>query len=335
MNKALKIVGILVVALLVVVAAGVVYLRYTFPKVDAAPVISIEKTPALVERGEYLAHHVAVCIDCHSTRDFSRFSGPIVEGTFGKGGDVFDHSMGFPGTFYARNITSDKETGIGNWTDGEVYRAITTGVSQNGDPLFPVMPYKAYANMTTNDAYAIVSYIRTLNPIEHKVPKSEPDFPMNLIMRTIPSGNPTPTDERTLDDEMVKGKYLLTIAACTECHTPQEKGQPIEGKFLAGGFEFKFPNGAVVRSVNITPDKETGIGNWTEDAFVQRFKNYEAPEATAKQIDPDAFNTIMPWAMYAGMKEEDLRAIYKYMMTLEPISNKVERYTPPGAVAQK
>jgi mono/diheme cytochrome c family protein len=158
---------------------------------------------------------------------------------------------------------------------------------------------------------------------------------MNLIMRTIPSGSPTPTDERTLEDELVKGKYLMTIAACSECHTPQDKGKPIEGKFMAGGFEFQFPNGAVVRSVNITPDKETGIGNWTEDAFVQRFKTYEAPEATAAQVDPDAFNTVMPWAMYAGMTEEDLRALYKYMRTLEPIRNKVERYTPAGAVAKK
>jgi mono/diheme cytochrome c family protein len=335
MKKALKIVGYLVVAVAVVVAAGVVYLRYTFPKVDAAPVITIEKTPALVERGKYLANHVAVCIDCHSTRDWSRFSGPITPGTFGKGGDVFDHAMGFPGTFYARNITSDKETGIGAWTDGEIYRAITSGVNRNGEPLFPVMPYKGYANMTTTDAYAIVAYIRSLAPIRHAVPESKADFPMNLIMRTIPSGAPTPTDERTLEDEVVKGKYLLTVAGCTDCHTPQEKGAPIEGKHLAGGFEFRFPNGAIVRSTNITPDKQTGIGSWTEDAFVQRFKNYDATEAKAAKLGPDDFNTLMPWSMYAGMKEEDLRAIYKYLMSLEPNSNKVERYTAPAPSVQK
>lgn len=334
MKKALKIISILVVTLIIVAAAGVVYLRYTFPKVDAAPVIAIDKTPALVERGEYLANHVSVCIDCHSTRDWSRFSGPIAPGTEGKGGDVFDHSLGFPGTFYARNITPDKETGIGAWTDGEVYRAITTGVSRNGDPLFPVMPYKSYANLTTNDAYAIVAYIRSLSPIKNEIPESDPDFPMNLILRTIPSGAPTPTDERTLDDELVKGKYLFMIAACADCHTPQDKGAPIEGMYLAGGMEFKSPNGAILRSSNITPDKETGIGNWTEEAFVQRFKNYASPEATAAKLSPEDFNTIMPWAMYAGMKEEDLRSIYKYMMTLEPNNNKVVRYTPAGAVAK-
>ncbi|PVY43051.1 c-type cytochrome [Pontibacter virosus] len=335
MKKAFKIIGILLVSLVVIAAAGVLYLRYTFPKVDAAPAITINKTPELLKRGAYLANHVAVCIDCHSTRDFSKFAGPVIPGTEGKGGDVFDHSMGFPGVFYARNITSDTETGIGNWTDGEVYRAFTTGVSRNGDPLFPVMPYKSYASMTTNDAYAIVSYIRSLDPIKHKVPKSDPDFPMNLILRTIPSGSPTPTDERTLQDELVRGKYLLTIAACSECHTPQEKGAPIEGKYLAGGFEFKFPNGAVLRSANITPDKQTGIGSWTEEAFVQRFKNYESPEATADKLGPDDFNTIMPWAMYAGMEEADLKAIYKYLMSVEGNVNKVERFSPPTAVASK
>ncbi|MHC2993798.1 cytochrome C [Pontibacter sp. HJ8] len=335
MKKAFKILSYVVVGLVVAVAAGIVYFRYTFPKVDAAPAITIDKTPALVERGEYLAHHVAVCIDCHSTRDWSQFSGPVIAGTLGKGGDIFDQTMGFPGTFYARNITSDKETGIGNWTDGEIYRTITTGVSRNGEPLFPVMPYKSYAHMTTNDAYAIIAYIRTLAPIRHTVPESEADFPMNLILRTIPSGKATPTDERTLDDEVVKGKYLLTVAGCAECHTPQDKGTPIEGKFLAGGFEFQLPNGGMLRSANITPDKETGIGNWSEDAFVQRFKNYESLKATTNKVQPNDFNTIMPWTMYAGMTEEDLRAIYKYLKTIEPKNNQVEHYTAASATAKK
>ncbi|GAB3540607.1 hypothetical protein GCM10027443_38770 [Pontibacter brevis] len=322
MKKALRIAGYVMAALVAVAVAGIIYLQYAFPNVDAAPVITIEKTPALIERGEYIANHVAVCIDCHSTRDFSRFSGPPDPNTKGKGGDKFDHSLGFPGTFYARNITSDKETGIGTWTDGEVYRAITRGVSKDGSPLFPVMPYKSYSQMTTEDAYAVVAYIRTLAPIKHKVQASDPDFPVNLIMRTMPS-NDTPSllEKTALNDEVSKGEYLLTIAACNDCHTPQDK----EGMRLAGGMEFPTPDGGKLRSANITPDKETGIGNWTEEAFVQRFKMHENPATVA----PGGPNTIMPWSMYAGMKEEDLRAIYKYLMTVEPINNKMERFTPP------
>jgi mono/diheme cytochrome c family protein len=332
MKKALKVTGYVLVCLVAVVAGGILYLRYTFPKVDAAPAIVINKTPDLVKRGEYLANHVTVCIDCHSSRDWSRFSGPPVAGTFGKGGDKFDHSVGFPGTFYARNITSDKETGIGSWTDGEIYRAITAGVSKDGEPLFPVMPYKSYGQMNQEDLYAIISYVRTLAPIKHKVPASEPDFPMNLIMRTIPASMAM-APKQALSDSVALGKYLVTIAACAECHTPQDKGAPVEGKFLAGGFEFKSPNGAVVRSANLTPDKQTGIGNWTEDAFVNRFKMYTDPAMTSAKLNQDDFNSIMPWSMYGGMEEGDLRAIYKYLRTLKPNPNKVEKFTPPADAA--
>lgn len=329
MKKALKILGYMAVVIVAAVAAFVVYMQYAFPNVDAAPAISINKTPALIERGEYLANHVSVCIDCHSTRDFSKFAGPVVPGTEGKGGDKFDHSLGFPGTFYAKNITADKETGLGNWTDGEIYRAMTKGVSKNGEPLFPLMPYNSFNQMSRQDAYAIIAYIRTLKPIKHKVQDSDPDFPVNLLMRTMPlKEDANSVEETALGNEVLRGKYLLTIAACGDCHTPQEKGKPIESKHLAGGFEFQFPNGAVVRSANITPDKQTGIGTWTEDAFVQRFKAYANPAATQQKVDPNGMNTVMPWVMYSGMKEEDLRAIYKYLRTLEPNKNKIERFTP-------
>ncbi|MFD2514387.1 cytochrome c [Pontibacter locisalis] len=328
MKKALKIVGYIAVAIVAIAAAGILYMQYAFPNVDAAPAITITKAPALVERGEYLANHVAICIDCHSERDWSKYAGPPIPGTEGKGGDRFDHSMGFPGVFYARNISSDKETGLGNWTDGEIYRAITRGVSKDGEPLFPVMPYKAYNQMSKQDAYAIIAYIRTLAPISNKVPAPDPDFPMNLIMRTMPlKEDASGVEETALGDEVARGKYLFTIAACADCHTPQEKGAPIEGKHLAGGFEFPFPNGNIVRSANITPDKETGIGTWSEDMFVQRFKMYADPAMASQKVDPNGMNTIMPWIMYAGMKEEDLRAIYKYLRTVEPNQNKVVRFT--------
>ncbi|GAB3193731.1 mono/diheme cytochrome c family protein [Pontibacter aydingkolensis] len=328
MKKALKVLGIVVVAIVSIAAAGILYMQYAFPNVDAAPTISINKTPALIERGDYLANHVAVCIDCHSERDWSKFGGPIKPGTEGRGGDIFDHTIGFPGTFYAKNITPDKETGLGNWTDGEIYRAMTKGVSKNGDPLFPVMPYNSFNQMSKQDAYAIIAYIRTLKPVKYKVADSDPDFPMNLIMRTMPLKEDANIEEAAITDEVLKGKYLLTIASCAECHTPAVKGKPVEGKYLAGGFEFPFPNGAVVRSANITPDKQTGIGTWTEDMFVQRFKAYNTPEAAKQKVSPDEMNTVMPWAMYAGMKDEDLRAIYKYLKTLEPNKNKIERFTP-------
>ncbi len=323
-------VGYLLAVVATALAAGIIYLQYAFPNVDAAPRLTIDKSPALVKRGEYLANHVAVCIDCHSTRDWSRLTAPPMAGTFGKGGDKFDHSLGFPGTFYARNITSDKETGIGAWTDGEIYRAMTSGVSRNGEPLFPLMPYNSYRKMSREDAYAIIAYIRTLQPIRNKVPKSDPDFPMNLILRTMPARIPIVSPEPLLTDSVSLGKYLVTVAGCAECHTPQDKGSPVKDKMLAGGTEFSFPNGAILRSANLTPDKKTGIGSWTEDAFVARFKQYATPGGTPK-VNPNEFNSLMPWSMYGGMKEGDLRAIYKYLHSLKPQNNKVEKYTPGQA----
>ncbi|WP_114784102.1 c-type cytochrome [Botryobacter ruber] len=333
MKKMFKILGFVLVGIAVAAAAGAMYVRFALPNVDPAPALTVDKTDALVERGRYLANHVTVCIDCHSERDWSRFSGPIKPHTEGKGGDIFDQNMGFPGTFYARNITSDPETGIGSWTDGEIYRTITTGVNKDGEPLFPVMPYQSYSQMHEEDLRAVIAYIRTLAPIKHEVPKSEPDFPMNFILRTIPT-NRKPVEKTALDSPVAKGKYLVTIGACADCHTPRDKGEPIEGMYLAGGMEFNLPAG-VLRSANLTPDKTTGIGNWSENDFVQRFKAYASPEATAHQLSPSDFNTIMPWQMYGGMDESDLSAIYSYLMSVAPNNHKVEKFTPANQALVK
>src|SRR5258705_3337226 len=107
-----------------------------------------------VERGEYLTLHVNLCLDCHSKRDYSKFSGPIEPGTEGMGGEAVDHAhlgIPLPGTVYSENITPDPETGIGTWTDDEVLRAITQGISKNGDTLFPLMPYVHYNHMAKDD----------------------------------------------------------------------------------------------------------------------------------------------------------------------------------------
>jgi hypothetical protein len=98
----------------------------------------------------------------------------------------------------------------------------------------------------------------------------------------------------------------------------------------AGGFEFPFPNGQVVRSANITPDEETGIGSWAEADFVGRFKFYDNPEGRTIKAESMEYNSAMPWTMFAGMTEKDLTAIYKYLRTIKPIKNKVEKFTSFG-----
>jgi len=325
MKKALKITGIIVGVIVLGAAAMVVYLMTAFPKIAPAQSLTVEATPERITRGKYLAHHVAGCIDCHSVRDWTRFAGPIVPGTEGKGGDKFDEALaGMPGTIYAQNITP---TFLSRYSDGELYRLITTGVTNDGRAMFPMMPYLAYGKMDPEDVRSIIAYIRTLASKDGEYPVADLKFPMNIIVKTIPK-EASPMKKPAPTDTLKYGEYMFTIAGCTDCHTPMEKGTPIPGKHLAGGFEFRSPaTGDIVRSANITQDHETGIGLWTEEVFVKRFTAYRDSVWLKTTVKAGEFNTAMPWLLYAGMEEGDLKAIFRFLQTVPPVSNKVEKFT--------
>ena len=323
MKTFLKIIGILAVLFILVVAGGIIYVSSALPDVGPAPEITVESTPQMVARGEYLANHVNLCIDCHSERDWSKFAGPLKPGTIGRGGEVFPEEMGLPGNLVSANITPHN---LGGWTDGEIYRVITTGVTKDNRALFPFMPYKSYASMAHEDVLSVIAYLRTLKPIEFDPPASELYFPMNLIVNTIPE----PAARASMPDTsnmLEYGRYMTTIAGCADCHTPAEQGVPIEGMTFAGGFEFPLPNGIVVRSANITPDTETGIGDWDEDLFIDMFKSFDDPE-NASSVGKREFNSVMPWYMYSGMTEKDLGAIFAYLQSQKPVKNSVTKFTP-------
>lgn len=262
-------------------------------------------------------------MDCHSTRDFTRFAGPVVTGTEGKGGEAFPREMGFPGNFYARNITP---AAIGDWTDGDVIRALTTGVSKHGESLFPLMPYLSYGKADQEDVESIVAYLRTLKPIVNPVPAREFDFPLQLVVRTIPqpasfTTRPSPADK------IAHGEYLTRMASCSECHTPKDQGAPKPGMEFAGGMAITWPWGGTVHAANITPDADTGIGAWSEEQFVQKFKAFEStPDQVLSEKDRME-NTIMPWKAYAGMTREDLAAIYAFLRTKKPVINRIEKFS--------
>lgn len=321
MKKFLKILAyaaIVVVLLLIIVLT---YVKTMLPSVGDPPELKVEMSQENIERGSYLANHVMVCMDCHSTRDWSLFAGPPIAGTDGKGGEVFDQNLGFPGRYVASNITPFS---LGNWTDGEIFRAITTGVAKDGRALFPVMPYHNYGQMDQNDIEAIIAYVRTLKPIENEPEKSSSDFPMNFIINTIPQkasfkSIPSKTDI------IQYGKYLVTASGCADCHTNQVNGKFV-GEPFAGGFEFKFPDGSIVHSSNITPDKLTGIGSWTKEEFIASFKMYEDSAHRSISVQPGAFQTPMPWIMYAGMTTEDLSAVFAYIHSLKPVENEIIKF---------
>ncbi|PZX62760.1 c-type cytochrome [Hydrotalea sandarakina] len=317
MKKILIWVGAL---LLLMIAAVFIYLQYVLPNVGNAPELTVDITPQRVQHGAYLANHVTVCMDCHSTRNWKKYTGPITPGTEGKGGEYFGEELGFPGKFYSKNITP---ANLSTWTDGEIYRVITTGVDKNGHAIFPVMPYPYYGNMDKEDVLDIIAYIRSLHPIQNVIPPRSIQFPMNLILNTIPQ-KAVPMAKPKPSDTIAYGNYLVSIAACMECHTMQEKGNLIKDMAFAGGRLFKMPNGNVY-SANITPDKETGIGNWTRESFIARFKTY-SDTANLETMTDKKINTIMPWSMYGGMDTNDLSAIYAYLKTLKPLKNKVQHF---------
>lgn len=276
---------------------------------------------AKIARGDYLVNAVANCMHCHADRDFTKFGGPPVPGTEGKGGQRKG--------VYVSNITP---TVLGNWTDQEIERAITTGITNVGDTLFPTMPYMSYKYLTKYDAESIVAYLRTLNPLADSVPKRNLDhlppgritalyteFYFNDVYQTL--------EQLQSDEELLKGKYLITIGGCLGCHTNIDLkllAYKRDSVFAGGLLSNKPGNKFKVKSANLTPDTVTGIGGWTEEMFLAKFQNYRNKEAF--DYDPGKYNSEMPWTIFAKMTDDDIKSIYRYLRTIKPIKNKVTKW---------
>lgn len=317
MKKLGKVLLYTVFILLLFVIISISYITIALPNVGKPENIKVTLTPKRIARGQYLANNVALCTDCHSKRDWTKFGGPVIAGTLGGGGEIFDSSVGFPGTVHVPNITPYK---LKNWTDGEIFRAITTGVRKNGDAIFPLMPWPYYSKMSREDVYSIIAYLRTLKPIKADYEKSSLNFPLNIIVHTMPQ-KAEPGEVPPPTDSVKYGEYLTRSAACKECHSQDKNGTPVAGLEFAGGHPYMV-NGKTILSANITPDIATGIGKWTEAAFVTRFKMYNDP-LKAPHVSATDFQTIMPLYAYAGMTEGDIKAIFLYLKTIKPVSNKV------------
>jgi mono/diheme cytochrome c family protein len=325
-----KILGALALLLLFGGALGFGYLYLRQPASAPPPDIQVAMTPERVERGRYLFQVLGDCDSCHSVRDFTRFGGPVVEGGRGKG-FAFPPELGLPGTVVAPNITPDKETGIGNWTDGEKIRAIREGVSRDGSALFPMMPYQLLRNMSDEDVESLVAYMNTLAPARNPLPRSKIDFPVSMLIKSAPqpAGSVPPVDR---SDRLKFGEYLATLGGCIGCHTKEERGELVAGMEFGGGREFRMPYGVVV-SANISPDPETGIGRWSERQFIDKFYEYkEYAEHGSPKVGPEGF-TLMPWLSLTRLPEEELAAIFAYLKTRPPVRNPVE--THPGQPQQQ
>lgn len=321
-KASVRVLGFMATAVIITAVGGFTYLCLRKPAAASPSDVKVEIGPARLARGKYL-FTLADCDGCHSQRDFTRFDGPVVESGRGMG-FVFPPDMGLPGIVAPRNITPDKETGIGNWTDGEKIRAIREGISRDGTALFPMMGYERFRHMSDQDVYSLVAYLDTLAPVRNAVPRSKIVFPVSMLMKGAPQpAGHVPEPDRS--NKVKYGEYLVTLAGCMECHTPAKQGKPVKGMTLAGGQEFRFP-GAVVVSANITPDLETGIGRWSEQNFLDRFYQYkEYAEKGSPQVGPESF-TLMPWLNFAQVEPEDLKAIYAFLKTQKPIYHAVDSH---------
>lgn len=325
MKRLLNILAGLAIAAVALLGASIIYVTQFRPNIDVPENISFEYTPERIQRGKYLANEVMGCVGCHATRDFTKFAGPILEETKGSGGELWDEKMNFPGVMYAPNITP---TGLRDWSDAEVFRAITSGVDKDGNALFPIMPYHQYGKLPREDIFAVIAYLRQIPASSKSYPERKLDFPLNFIVNLMPKEGthhlgPDP------EDLVRHGEYIITAAACYDCHTPFDGKKFDDGMAFAGGTEFTLATGGMVRSANLTPAVNTGIGTWTKEKFIDRFRAYADTSYTPRRIARGAFNTYMPWDYYATLKERDLEAIYTYLMSLDPIEHEVVKFTAP------
>jgi mono/diheme cytochrome c family protein len=253
-----------------------------------------------VQRGDYLMNTIMTCANCHSPK------GPPAA-TAGKdyaGGLSWDEP---PFKVTAPNITTDKGTGVGNYSTADLKKALIEGVRPNGVPLAPIMPSGFYAILTPGDTDAIVAYMQSLKPVSNKVP--DPVYKAPFSLHRFP-GTEKPMPEADLKDKVKHGFYLASIGHCLECHTPMERGQLKLDQIGKGGREFPGPWG-VSTSRNITSSKTAGIGDWT-DAEIK------AAITQGKRKDGSPLKPPMGFGYYAKMTDSDLNDVIAWVRTLPP-----------------
>jgi mono/diheme cytochrome c family protein len=291
-------------------SAVLVFFYALHPKSRAAPNVTAQKTTETISRGEYLAKHVLGCVLCHSPVD-EKQPGDVWDETKLFAGRKFPASSEFPGKLVGPNISP---AALEKWTDGEIMRAIREGVDRTGRTLFPMMPYGRFRKVTDEDTLAVIAYLRSVPAQPTMIGHTEVDFPVSMFVRLGPqpleSSPPAwPTDP------VARGKILLEVMSCIDCHTPMEKGSLIESKLYAGGNKFSAPELGTVYASNITPDPATGIGAYSDEDLMRVFKEGKGKNGRTLWV--------MPWRALQGTSDEDLRALIAGLRTLKPIPNVV------------
>jgi mono/diheme cytochrome c family protein len=316
-----KIISITLIAVIALIVLGISFTIGWRPFIGAKKRAltdrKFEATPQRLARGKYLVDGVLGCFGCHSDPDWSKPGAPPTAGREGSGHVWADQKLPW---LIAPNITSDKETGIGNWSDDTLARAIREGIGRDGRTLFPIMPYPNYRQMSDEDLASVIVYVRTAPPVRNQLATTRMPFPLNFLMQNMPEPVTAVVAAPDQSTAVARGAYLVRMGSCAACHTPSERGQPFPGMDFAGGFVLYEPNGKEVASANITP-APSGIGYYNEASFVQAMR-------TGK-VGARALHASMPWYFYGKMTDDDLKLVFAYLQTLKPVKHQLDNTEPP------
>ena len=264
-----------------------------------------------VAKGQYIFALAGGCA-CHTQP----------KGTPYAGGRAFPIPLG---TVYSTNITQDKETGLGNRTDQQIRDAIVKGLRPDGSRIMPVMPYEAYSGMAADDLAALIAYLRTLKPVRKATPQLKTWEPF-LRSLAVPLwlrffGRFSQPISTAPKNGVGRGRYWVEhVSLCGDCHTPRNSiGVSKRSLYLAGANEKNGPLGQDVP--NITPDKETGIGEWKREDVAELL-------LTGTKPDFDNVQGLMAEVIehgYKSMTKEDALAIVDYLKSIAAIKNKINK----------
>ena len=326
-KRLLKIALALVVVAVVTVALSLLYIdRNGIPTYSPGKIeLKVEVTPERVERGRRAVQ--LLCAGCHLDNETSSLAGkpmPDLPAQFG--------------TAHSANITRDEETGIGAWTDGELAYLLRTGVTRDGRYTPPWMV--KLAKMGDEDLFDVIAFLRSddplVRPVKAKRPLSQPSLLTKVLSRVVFKPLPYPTAPIVAPgpgDKVAYGRYLVQARAiCFPCHSADfakvdDFVPERSAGYLGGGNAMPDMNGRIVKTANITPDPETGIGKWSEDEFVRLLRF---------GVRPDRSVIVYPMVPFPELSDDDARAIYAYLRTVPVIKNAVARLvavTPVGADA--
>ncbi|WP_114241567.1 cytochrome c [Dyella sp. C9] len=318
--KIWRIVGVVVG---VVVLAGVLFTAYALITVthggneqaqQPAAAGDPADLPAQMARGEYLAR-AADCAACHTTPGGRPFAGGVA------------FKLPF-GTIYSSNITPDKETGIGDWSDDDFVRALHAGVDKEGRPLYPAFPYTSYTALSRDDIVAIKAYLFSLPAVHQAPPPNELSFPYNQrwalgLWSAVFLKKERFQPESGKSEAWNRGAYLATaLGHCGECHTPRNVAFAMDESRAFAGSELQG-----WKAYNITSDKEHGIGDWSEQDLVDYFsKGHAAGRGTASGPMSEVVGYSLQY-----LTPSDLTALVTYLRDVKP--QRGGEPVPPAPVA--